>query len=887
MASTYTLNNGIELIGTGEQSGTWGDTTNTNLELIDTALDGQISLTLSSAGSSGSPNALPVSDGASSNGRNRLISYVDGGDLGATAYVQLTPNDAEKIIYIRNALSGSRSIIVFQGTYNASNDYEVPAGTTAVVYFNGGGTGAVAANVFNNAHFDALNIVGAVAVGATLTVGTSLNIASSTTVNGVLDEDNMASNSATKLSTQQSIKAYVDSQVGTVDTLAEVLANGNTTTTDQKIQFRDTGIYINSSADGQLDIVADTEIQIAATTVDLNGNLDVSGTALVTDVLTTTAATVFNGGFASPNKSSILVPDGTGDNDWAFKVSNLEATDGRSYGLKINAGSTTDEAFLIQDHDASNLLFKVLGNGALTQNGGAVFNEVSADVDFRVESNGNANMLFVDGGNNRVGVGTGSALEVLHVADSNPVVTVSSTSVDQAIRLELYEQKNGTADLGGFLEYSGASANSLLIGTTLNSTDTTHITLPRDGSGAATFNGRITADAGVDIDNINIDGTTIALSSGDLTLDVAGDIILDAGGAQLRFHDDGADIGVISNESNNLIIKTQVSDADILFKGNDNGSTITALTLDMSDAGHAKFNYSVSLVDNAKLNIGTGSDLQIYHDGSNSIILDQGVGNLQIRATNFNLLNADGNENYMSADDDGAVTLYYDNAAKLATTSTGATIRGDGDAILLLNTASDGGDKSLIRFGDNGDADAGYIDYDHGDNTLRFGVNAAERLRINGSGRQTYNGSSTANGHGNFVGEVGTSSKAIIFEHTNGGGEVGSIRTTSSNAVYYGDGSNLTGVGGSTTAGAVGTYALMWKTSAASATSGTTVAGSGLRFASTFANSSSVGAHSTAPSGTWRLMGSIGYYSTGSASSTPAFSGNYYSYQQSLFVRIS
>jgi len=210
MASTYTLNNGIELIGTGEQSGTWGDTTNTNLELIDTALDGQISLTLSSAGSSGSPNILPVADGASSNGRNRLISYVDGGDLGATAYVQLTPNDAEKIIYIRNALSGSRSIIVFQGTYNASNDYEVPAGTTAVVYFNGGGTGAVAANVFNNAYFDGLRL-------------------GSVSVTAILDEDNMASNSATALSTQQSIKAYVDSQVGTVDTLAEVLANGNTT----------------------------------------------------------------------------------------------------------------------------------------------------------------------------------------------------------------------------------------------------------------------------------------------------------------------------------------------------------------------------------------------------------------------------------------------------------------------------------------------------------------------------------------------------------------------------------------------------------------------------------------------------------------------------------
>lgn len=63
----------------------------------------------------------------------------------------------------------------------------------------------------------------------TLTASTSLNVGSSTTITGVLDEDNMVSDSATKLATQQSIKAYVDSQVATVDTLSEVLALGNTT----------------------------------------------------------------------------------------------------------------------------------------------------------------------------------------------------------------------------------------------------------------------------------------------------------------------------------------------------------------------------------------------------------------------------------------------------------------------------------------------------------------------------------------------------------------------------------------------------------------------------------------------------------------------------------
>ena len=71
-----------------------------------------------------------------------------------------------------------------------------------------------------------------------------------------------------------------------------------------------------------------------------------------------------------------------------------------------------------------------------------------------------------------------------------------------------------------------------------------------------------------------------------------------------------------------------------------------------------------------------------------------------------------------------------------------------------------------------------------------------ERLRINSGGRQSYNGTAYAVAHGNFVGEVASSGyRALSFEHTVGGGEVGSIRTSSSTAVYYGDGSQLTGVG--------------------------------------------------------------------------------------------
>ena len=176
MASTYTLNNGIELIGTGEQSGTWGDTTNTNLELLDTALDGQVTITATTAGTAGSPNDLPISDGAASNGRNRMVIITSATDLGADVYYQLTPNDAEKIIYVRNDLN-AQDLILFQGTHSASNDYVVPNGKTAIIFFDGAGTGAVAANVMSNAHFDSLNIVGTSTFGDDVTfTGANYNV---------------------------------------------------------------------------------------------------------------------------------------------------------------------------------------------------------------------------------------------------------------------------------------------------------------------------------------------------------------------------------------------------------------------------------------------------------------------------------------------------------------------------------------------------------------------------------------------------------------------------------------------------------------------------------------------------------------------------------------
>jgi len=102
------------------------------------------------------------------------------------------------------------------------------------------------------------------------------------------------------------------------------------------------------------------------------------------------------------------------------------------------------------------------------------------------------------------------------------------------------------------------------------------------------------SDGGVTVDNITIDGTEIDLSSGDLTLDVAGDIVLDADGDEVIFKDGSTNVGHVSMDSDNLTIKSLVSDKDVIFQGNDGGSAITALTLDMSEAGAASFNGAVT-----------------------------------------------------------------------------------------------------------------------------------------------------------------------------------------------------------------------------------------------------------------------------------------------------
>ena len=145
-----------------------------------------------------------------------------------------------------------------------------------------------------------------------------------------------------------------------------------------------------------------------------------------------------------------------------------------------------------------------------------------------------------------------------------------------------------------------------------------------------TFSGAVSAasldaDGGVTVDNITIDGTEIDLSSGNLTIDVAGQLVINSDSGQVVLQDDTVNWGNLQNSSGDFVIEALGTDKDMILKGLDGTSVITALTLDMSDAGTATFNHDVILPYSGVLAFNSTSNQYITADSSNLYI---GSGNL-------------------------------------------------------------------------------------------------------------------------------------------------------------------------------------------------------------------------------------------------------------------
>ena len=130
MASTYTTNTGIEKPGSGEQSGTWGDTTNTNFDIIDRALNGVGAITLS-----GTTHTLTTSDGSLSAGQFKVL--VLGGSPSGTNTITISPNDQDKLYLVKN---GSGQTATF--TQGSGGNVSILNGDLAWIFADGAGSGA-------------------------------------------------------------------------------------------------------------------------------------------------------------------------------------------------------------------------------------------------------------------------------------------------------------------------------------------------------------------------------------------------------------------------------------------------------------------------------------------------------------------------------------------------------------------------------------------------------------------------------------------------------------------------------------------------------------------------------------------------------------------------
>jgi hypothetical protein len=326
----------------------------------------------------------------------------------------------------------------------------------------------------------------------------------------------------------------------------------------------------------------------------------------------------------------------------------------------------------------------------------------------------------------------------------------------------------------------GAGSGAAMVDafTDLNLAGTTTVDV-LSGSGNATIGGTlgvtgaVTANAGVSIDNITIDGTEIDLSSGDLSIDVAGNLQIDADdNGEIRFLDGGTQYAAIKKDGNNALFQSIVADGDFIIQGIDGSSFVSALTLDMSDAGSAYFNNKIGVkqtspANNVHIEIDAGGEgilvkgtgdhsglLQFNTNRSNSNrVLGQLLGTWNgTDVCDIQLKTADDTSNK----DNGQITFSTSSANNL-----GEKMRLDdvGNLMIGTTTASPAdGVSPAVLIGNSSDSTSGlvlsnsshnwllYNDSD-GDFNIYDSDNNADRFTIDGSGNVAINNGELSTTH--------------------------------------------------------------------------------------------------------------------------------------------
>ena len=240
--ATYVNDLRLKEIATGDESGTWGTSTNTNLELIAEAFSfGTEAITTNA-----DTHTTTIADGSTDPGRSIYLKYT--GTLDSACTITIGPNTVSKLWFIENGTSGSQNIIISQGS---GANVTIPAGDVKAVYSDGAGSGAAIVDAFAS-----LNVVD-------LKVEDDLTLSSDSAV----------------------ITFGADGDT----TLTHTDGTGLTLNSTNKLCFNDSSQFIQGSSATVLSLGATDEIDLTATAIDVNGNADISGTLGVTGAVTADA----------------------------------------------------------------------------------------------------------------------------------------------------------------------------------------------------------------------------------------------------------------------------------------------------------------------------------------------------------------------------------------------------------------------------------------------------------------------------------------------------------------------------------------------------------------------------------------------------------------------
>ena len=331
MASTYGNDLRLEEIGDGEQSGTWGATTNTNLELIAEALSfGTEAITTNA-----DTHTTTIADGATDPGRSLYLKYT--GTLDSTCTITIAPNSISKTWYIENGTSGSQSIIISQGS---GANVTIPTGQTKIVYSDGAGSGAAMAEI-GTLGVTNLNVSGDITVGDDLTVtddaaiggaltvtgvltGTSLDISGNVDIDGTLETDALSINSTAVTSTAAELNildgvtattAELNIMDGVTSTTAELNILDGVTSTTAELNILD-GVTSNATEINQLDAITRGSILYGnASGVTARLAKGTAGTVLTSDGTDLSFASIAAG------MSDVIFPS-----DWASPTNNYTSS---------------------------------------------------------------------------------------------------------------------------------------------------------------------------------------------------------------------------------------------------------------------------------------------------------------------------------------------------------------------------------------------------------------------------------------------------------------------------------------------------------------------------------------------------------------------------------